>query len=175
MVSWRELYDDACTRFGGQTPSRSTEAALVEAFESRPATVQRAVAKLGDRYAARKVHTPWPLVLAELDQDAKRADIVADPDADPGRERQIHLAERYIANAGCFLPTEAELLDELFGYHGRLKAWADDEPLRRRMVDAWQAARPAAERTEREQLERAHRWRHGRPGERPDEPPPIPW
>jgi hypothetical protein len=94
---------------------------------------------------------------------------------DAVKRKQIHLAETYIRNAGCFLPTEAEFLDELFGYHGRLKAWAGDELLRRRMVDCWQAARPAAERTEREQLERAHRWRHGRPGERPDEPPSIPW
>ena len=66
---------------------------------------------------------------------------------DRERELQIHLAERFIANAGWGLPTEAELVDELFGRHGKLRAWAGDELLVARMVDAWRRARtvPAIE------------------------------
>ena len=66
---------------------------------------------------------------------------------DRERELQIHLAERFITNAGWLLPTEAELIDELFGRHGKLRAWAGDELLVARMVDAWRRARtvPAIE------------------------------
>ena len=66
---------------------------------------------------------------------------------DRERELQVHLAENFIRNAGWGLPTEAELVDELFGRHGKLKAWAGDELLVARMVDAWRNARtvPAIE------------------------------
>jgi hypothetical protein len=60
---------------------------------------------------------------------------------DRERELQVHLAERFIVNAGWLLPTEAELVDELFGRHGKLRAWAGDELLVSRMVDTWKRAR----------------------------------
>ena len=144
-MTWQEAYDDACQRFGGQRPGNALEQELIEAYEARPVAFQHAVDKLAQRYADGKVRSPWPLVKAELEQDAQRALIVGDDSAE--RELQIHLAERFIANAGWGLPTEAELVDELFGRHGKLRAWAGDEPLVNRMVDAWRRARtvPAIE------------------------------
>jgi hypothetical protein len=44
-------------------------------------------------------------------------------------------------NAGRELPSESELLDELFGRHGRLRAWASDPELRSRMVALWREQR----------------------------------
>ena len=129
-MTWQEAYDDACQRFGGQRPGNALEQELIEAYEARPVAFQHAVDKLAQRYADGKVRSPWPLVKAELEQDAQRALIVGDDSAE--RELQIHLAERFIANAGWGLPTEAELVDEL---------------LVARMVDAWKRARtvPAIE------------------------------
>ena len=60
---------------------------------------------------------------------------------DRERELQVHLAENFLRTAGWGLPTEAELVDERFGRHGKLKAWAGDELLVARMVDAWRNAR----------------------------------
>ena len=73
------------------------------------------------------------------------------------RARNTHLAERYIATAGLFMP-ESELLDELFGARGRLRAWPE---LRARMLDAWQAHQPQAALVDVERIERADRWRNG--------------
>jgi hypothetical protein len=73
------------------------------------------------------------------------------------RARNTHLAERFIATAGLFMP-ESELLDELFGARGRLRTWPE---LRARMVDAWQAHQPQAELVDVERAERAARWKQG--------------
>jgi hypothetical protein len=62
------------------------------------------------------------------------------PDALPdevGKAQAIRLAERRIVNLGHVLPSEAELLEELFGRRSLLEPWAGDEALRARMVDTW--------------------------------------
>jgi hypothetical protein len=137
--TWQELFDEAQKLFDGQTPGAQLEAQLAAFYEARPHAMQQAISKVAAAYHAGKVHSPWPVLRAELERDAKRATISADET--PERELQIHLAERFISNAGWLLPTEAELVDELFGRHGKLKAWASDEVLVSRMVDAWQRAR----------------------------------
>jgi hypothetical protein len=78
-------------------------------------------------------------------------------DKDVDRARNTHLAERLIATAGLFMP-ESELVDELFGARGRLRAWPE---LRARMLDAWQTHQPQAELVDVERSERAARWRKG--------------
>ena len=137
--SWQQLYDEAQKLFDGQTPGTQLEAQLAAFYEARPHAVQQALTKVADAYHAGKVHSPWPVLRAELERDAKRATITADET--PERELQVHLAENFIRNAGWGLPTEAELVDELFGRHGKLRAWASDELLVARMVDAWRRAR----------------------------------
>ena len=77
-MTWQEAYDDACQRFGGQRPGNALEQELIEAYEARPVAFQHAVDKLAQRYADGKVRSPWPLVKAELEQDAQRALIVVD-------------------------------------------------------------------------------------------------
>jgi len=71
------------------------------------------------------------------------------PDALPdeaGKAQALRLAERRIANLGHQLPSEAELVEELFGKRALLEPWAGDESLRARMVDVWrrQARAPIA-------------------------------
>src|SRR5262245_27888518 len=82
--------------------------------------------------------------------------------SDQRREKAIHLCERWIVNAGVFVQAEDELLRELFEGSGRLRAWADDELLRRRMVARWREERPRGEEAEREAVERARRIRESR-------------
>lgn len=155
-LTWASVYDNAVERFAGQTPSRQVEADIIEAFERQPAAVRAAIDKLGERFAKAKVHTPWPLVLRELQAGEDRSSIVASDESE--RERAVARAERYIVNAGIFLPDEVELVDALFGPHGPLKLWAGDEALERRLVDLWRAERPRGERVEAEAIERGWRW-----------------
>lgn len=77
---------------------------------------------------------------------------------DAERTKQVHLAERYLANAGIYEPSEEAILDALFGDHGRLKQWAHDQQIRTHFAELWARERPRAERAEREQLKRAERW-----------------
>jgi len=53
------------------------------------------------------------------------------------KAQAVRLAERRIANLGHQLPSEAELIEELFGKRGLLEPWAGDDALRARMIDVW--------------------------------------
>jgi len=144
VTSWQEVYDDACARFGGQTPGAELEARVIAVFRERPAAVRAAVVKLGDRFASGKVRSPWALMPAELEQGAGREQVVASEQGD--RERLVRLAERRIANLGHQLPSEAELVEEIFGKRALLEPWANDLDLRARMLELWkrQARTPIA-------------------------------
>jgi hypothetical protein len=74
------------------------------------------------------------------------------------RRAATRLAELWIVHAGLYMPTEAELLDELFERSSSLlHPWYDDEDLRAQMVDVWHHERPRGERADRELAERAAR------------------
>jgi hypothetical protein len=147
-LTWANVYDQAVAGFGGQTPGRVLEAEIVEIFLERPADVRAAIAKVTARFASGHVHTPWPVVRRELEQGARRHEIVADDDSQ--RRLAERKAELYVRNAGLYLPTEDELLDELFGKVGLLRVWEDDGELHRRMIELWLEHRPRGERAEAE-------------------------
>ena len=88
--------------------------------------------------------------------------------ADHRRMKMIHLAERWIAGAGLFLPDEASVLHELFEAPAAMLRHYDEEPLREKMVQLYRQERPAGERAEREFEERMARMRASR--ERANEP-----
>lgn len=64
------------------------------------------------------------------------------PDGGPdeaGKALATRLAERRIVNLGHELPSEAELVEELFGRRALLEPWAGDRELVVRMVGTWKA------------------------------------
>lgn len=77
------------------------------------------------------------------------------------RARQAHLAETYIRNAGLYDPTPADLQDDLFGPNGRLRAWQDDQ-LKARMTDLYNAEQPRAQQAHRDATARAEKWKAAR-------------
>ena len=167
-MTWSELLELGRLAFGGQTPGRNLEAELVEAFEHHPAEMHAAIVRLGERFTAGRVHSPWPLVLRELELVDGRLRVVGDEPADLGRLER--LAGTWIRNAGLYEPADrgdpdesASLEDAIFGEHGPLRAFGEDHALRRRMVGLWRAERPRAARADRELLERAERNRPARP------------
>lgn len=79
------------------------------------------------------------------------------------RRSAVKLAELWIVNAGLYVPTAEEVLDELFERNSsRLHAWYDDEDLRAQMLDVWENERPRAARAAQESIERAERQREAR-------------
>ena len=145
-LNWRETYDHAVELFGGQTPGAQLEADIVERFESHPADVVASIEKLGVRFASGRIHSPWPLVLRELDSAPDRGSITASDESD--RARAIHLAERYIATAGMFLPERSRARRRAVRRSWPASALAGAQA---RMVAAWQARQPAAAQVEAEQ------------------------
>lgn len=83
-----------------------------------------------------------------------------DPSAkrDATREKAIELAERETRNALLYCPTRTDYLDAVFGQHGRLKAWADDQPLQQRLVDLWEHEHPRGVQADKALAARGQRY-----------------
>lgn len=145
-IIWADIYTKAVETFGGTTPGQQLEAQILFHFKAHPAATQTAIHKIGDRYVKGVIHSPWPLVLRELERDSDREHHVANIDRE--RDKAIHLTEIYITNAGLYIPTEDEVLDDAFGPHGRLRNWSDDQELREHILEHWRAQRSRAETAE---------------------------
>jgi hypothetical protein len=90
----------------------------------------------------------WGLRSGRLPEQDARAD---------GRSHQVVQAEHWVANVGLFFDSEDELLDELFGRHGLLRAHGEDTELQKRMISLWAGLRPRGEEVEQASRERASR------------------
>ena len=177
MGTWAETHAEALERFG-QTPlGRDLEAELVEIFEQRPEAVGLAIDDIGKGFAAGRIRSPWGALRAELARQEARAKVVATGNVD--RERQLQRLEQYMRAAGLQLADEAEVLDDCFGYGGRWRAFAADEPMRARALELWRSLQPAAAKVEAEALERAENWKRGQQALHaplvPDAPADIDW
>jgi hypothetical protein len=144
QTTWATVYDNAVTKFGGQTPGHDLEQTLLVVFTSSPATLNAAIDRAAQAFASGKAHSPWGIVRSELQRHAARADITTTGHGD--QAKRIALAERYIQLAGHHIPSQAELLHELFGPShergtapGHLHPWQGDHALEQRMVEQWQA------------------------------------
>jgi hypothetical protein len=155
-ITWGDLREQGRLAFGGQTPGRQLEADLVEAFERHPGEVEVAITMLEQKFAAGKIHSPWPIVLREVQGTEAKLSVVADPT--PDRERRARLAETWIRNAGCYEPNEESLLAALFDSGGLLHPWQHQAEMRRRMVEVWLHHHPSAEQADAAMVERAGRW-----------------
>jgi hypothetical protein len=79
------------------------------------------------------------------------------PDAE--QARQTRLAETWIRNAGGYEPDEQSLLEGLFGEHGRLHPWADNQQLRNRMLELYRQERPRFQQAENRLTEHGNLYR----------------
>jgi hypothetical protein len=158
-LTWPDLYERAVRVFGGQTPGRELEAQVVEAYELRPVSVAAAVDDVAGGFAAGRIRAPWPFLARMVEE---KAHVNVSPSGNAEREKRIEQAEQYMRAAGLYLASEAEVLDDLFGDAGRLRAWQDDAELVKRMLELWRSLQSAAERVEAEALERAEHWKQTR-------------
>jgi len=174
--TWADTYAEALASFGGTPLGKELENELVEIFEARPEAVRLAITDIAGGYQAGRIRSPWGALRAELARQEARTKVVVSGNAE--RDKRIQQAEQYMRAAGLYLASEAEVLDDLFGDGGRLRAWKDDDELVARMLELWRSLQPAAERVEAEALERAENWKRGRAAlQAPLVPgvPPIDW
>jgi hypothetical protein len=151
-TTWADTYQTTVDAFGGTTPGQQLETQILTHYQQHPAATQTAINKIAARYKDGKIHSPWPLLLKELQRATEREHITANQDRE--RDQAIHLTEIYITNAGLYIPTETELLDDAFGNHGRLKQWADDQQLRDRIAEHWRQQQPRIKAAQPETLQR---------------------
>jgi hypothetical protein len=172
--TWADVFTDAVTAFQGDRPTTTLEQELLTHFQRHPAELVAAIDKTKTRYANGKIHSPWAIIRSELRFADRRHEIQASDHGD--REQATRLTELHITNAGLYLPTEDELLDDAFGDHGRLEAWADDEELRARITTHWHNQRSRAESAEQSARDRGtnYRARHQPPPAPQDTPPATP-
>lgn len=130
-LTWRTIYDQAVTQFGGQRPGANLEQQIIDQFEQHPARVVDAIGKLGARYTAGTIHSPWPLVLRELQHTPDRDAIVVTDESE--RARAIRDAETWIRHVGADIDDEHALIRELFGAP---ELTADIETLERMVATA---------------------------------------
>ena len=90
------------------------------------------------------------------------------------REKKIARAEQWMRAAGIHFDQPAEVLDELFGDRGQLRAWKDDTFLQQRMHTLWMELRPTGEQIEADMLERAKHWQATTGGSGTPAPNPVP-
>jgi hypothetical protein len=151
---WGELRAGACDRFG-DAPGAELERRILAVFTDHPAVVAAGIDSVAGGYAAGRIRSPWPMLATQVEREAERVvaahSIVASGGAD--HEAKLAQAERYIRRVGYLHQSEQEIRDELAS-----RRWPVDE----RLIEVWRSVRPLGEQVEREQLERAKRWRMGR-------------
>jgi hypothetical protein len=143
---WSDVRERASRRFGGQLPHGEVEAAIVAVFEGQPQHVLDAIDHVAQLFEQGRVRSPWALVRSHLERAEEAGRVAASGKVE--RAQRIVQAEEWIRHAGLHFDREDEVVDELFGERGRLKAWTDDAELRDRLLDLWRERRPSGERVE---------------------------
>lgn len=129
---WSDLRDKACEQFG-DTPSPTTESAILAVFQRRPAAVARELEAVARDVRAGKLRSGWGAARHRIGQlDATEA-VATDEEE---RRRKLRAAVAFVRNVGQGFPTEDELVDELFGERGRFRDWPD---LRDEVLEVWRA------------------------------------
>lgn len=114
---WSDVRHQAIQAFHGETPGAELEQRVIDVFRRRPQLVIDSIAYVADqRKLGRVKKSCWGVLAAHIEHaETASDDVVATDESE--RAAAIAKAEHWIDRAGLHLPTEHELLDELFGDH----------------------------------------------------------
>jgi hypothetical protein len=158
IYEWSALRHRAVEAFGGDYPAGPQEQEIIDAFELDPVAVQAAVDKVGERYKQGKVRIPWAVLRKEAEQIRNPPSEVTASD-ESSREKAIVRAESWLRVAGLHFDREQEVAAHLYGHHGPLEHFPEDEVLQLQMLSLWRKLRPEGERGEAEAQDRADKLR----------------
>lgn len=155
-MDWQTLRNQFMRTIGGDPPGARLEDELIAAYREHPDAVERSFEKIALGFKAGKIRSPWGALKAEV---AKATEAARNPHHDRGatREKAIARAEQRIRNELLHYDRLEEVLDELFGERGRLKAHRSDD-LEQRMTDMWHELRPIGQATEHQAIQRGLRY-----------------
>lgn len=139
-ATWEQARRAIVSGFGDELPIDSTEAAVLAAWRQQPDVVEAAAQRIAGLKTEGSVRSGWAVLRAELDNLPARAPETT-ADAQTRRDAAVDRADAWLRTVGAHVPSEGELLDELFGPRGLLRAW-DCAELRERMLDRWRATQP---------------------------------
>ncbi len=119
-LDWPSIRSTFTVLYGNQLPMQKLEAELVDIFQEHPALFTAEANRVALIYADGKIHSPWPILRRNLGERLERNEHFEQATANDTseRDRAIRNAENYIRGAGVHLPSESELLAELFGADG---------------------------------------------------------
>jgi hypothetical protein len=193
--TWADLRNYLIDQFN-EAPHPATEQDIIDAFENHPDQVIDAAQQVAHDVKAGTARSGWGVLRARANRIRTP---IANPtrDASVDREKRVMRAEQWLRAAGLLFDTEREILDELFGSTGILRAYAQIEQIQvgtnerghpiwglsepkgdlalvQRMLDTWRMVRPAGQDLERAARERAAMWKQKNPktqGRNADNPP----
>lgn len=152
---WSDVRDKAVRSFD-EIPNGTTENAVIEVFRDHPALVVATIEGIAERKKLGKVRSGWAVLKAEVQRVSAVEDIVVNDEGE--RTRALARAETWMRTTGVHLDRESEVEDELFGEHGRMKRWQNDDLIRQKLLALWEKERPRGVAVEEEAENRARHW-----------------
>ena len=154
QVEWQTVRAGAVSAFNGEQPNDGAEATIIEAFKQYPQEVIQEINIVGGLKDSGQVRSGWAIlrhrVLAIEQRVARRHN--ASATLGPNRDKALARAQQWTRIAGLYLPTEEEVIEELFGSGGQLEPFPE---LQDEMIDLWQELQPKAEKVEQDAVARA--------------------
>lgn len=157
VVEWSSVRDGAVAAFNGEKPNDGTESAIIDVFKLYPQEVIHEINVVAEAVNNGQARSGWAVLrhrVAKIEAISQRRN--ASVSLGPNRDKAHARADQYMRAAGLYLPSEEEVIEELFGERGQLEAFPE---LQQDMLDLWEELRPKAERAEREAIERGLHYR----------------
>lgn len=142
VVEWATVRDGAIAAFNGEKPNDGTEVAVIDVFKLYPQEVIHEINAVGDLLSTGQIRSGWAILkhrVAKIEaiSQRKHATVTLGPNRDKAHAR----AEQWMRAAGLYLPSEEEVIEELFGERGNLEAFPE---LQAEMLDLWASLRVKA-------------------------------
>ena len=132
--TWGDVLRWLVELFADERPFNAVERVVRDEWHARPAQVEAEAQRIAALKEEGAVRSAWAVLRTQLESNSTQPAAVADPAAE--QAAAVRRAETWLAAAGHYVPTEAEIMDELFGDRGRLRLW-DTRELRAQMVETW--------------------------------------
>lgn len=155
---WGTMRDDVVERCG-DFPSGPLEQRILTVFEQHPALVAEGVEHVLRGYERGSVRSVWPVIAKHVEQAVETRRRSSTPVTDSReRDQAVERAKRWLHSTGVHFDREGEIVDELLGPLGSLRAWSGDERLVEQMLDVWRDLRPLGAEVERQAEARDKAW-----------------
>lgn len=150
-VEWSSVRDGAISLFNGERPLQASEDDIIAVFKTHPQEVIHAINEVAQQVNNGQARSGWGVLRHRVKGIAAKAQRNATAHLGPSREAALARAQQYMRAAGMFLPTEAEVIEDLFGDRGQLEPFPE---LQDEMLALWRELRPKVAQSEQDAIKR---------------------